>query len=207
MTQSNVLNCSGALPSLPCECFQVAADGEHATVFLREWPADAVGRYCGGQLVVHSTFGTFGHTWVSCAGPFKQFLLGLSFDSLMGKCFGERARVYDGEATFNTVARDILMARKAKELSAEEAAELWADWHYHRETIEGAEDGFYLTMDSLQGVDGDSRNSVLSEPGVAVCQKDDPQAAGFWAELWPLICEVLRPAVSSAGVIEFSTTT
>lgn len=207
MTQPSVSNCSSVLQSLPCECFQVGTAGEHATVFLREWAPVSGGRYWGGELVVHSTYGTFGHTWTTCAVPFKQFLLRSSFASLMGKFFGERVHVYDGEATFKAVARDILKARHAKELSADEAAELWDDWYCNQDTIEGAEDGFYLTMDSLLEPPGANRNSILREPSMSVCRKDNPQATGFWAELWPLVCEVLRPAVLSAGAIEFSTTT
>lgn len=175
--------------TVPCVCFTVHQAGEYATVFLRAWETTRANSRAmfGGELVVHSSFGTYGYTWPSCGKPFLQFIASISYDSLIGKCFGADAWRYDGAATFLEVVRALLRLRRDDDVGPSEARELWSEWWDRKSVVEHSLEGFYLTAAELCGDVDSAGDALFTERAQYECRKPNPQAVGFWNVLWPSI--------------------
>ncbi|WP_157641874.1 hypothetical protein [Burkholderia ubonensis] len=186
-----------------CDIYRVWSKGEYATFCLDEWSWDALGdpsrRRYGGELLVHSSFGQFCHTWNSCAVPFKQFLLGIGFDSFMTKCLGDDYLVFDGGASVKKVKQAILQNRREEGLSAEDARELWDEVDMVSETAEDSEAGFHIALADVCGEEtiGSSSDYVVRVPS--------SQAEGFWRELWPEFKAMLETALNAPATITVAT--
>lgn len=178
-----------------CEMYRVRVKGESATFCLDQWARDSLGtparRIYGGELLVHSSFGQFCHTWNSCAVPFKQFLLGIDFDSFMTKCLGKDFLVFDGAASVAKVKQTILEHRREEGISADDARELWDSIEDVGETAVSSEEGFHIALADICGEEtiGSTSDFVVHVPS--------SQAVGFWRELWPEFKAMLLEAISS----------
>ena len=80
---------------------------EWATICLREWSVggesvDERLRYCG-EILIHSTFGSWAHQWGYLSRPFRQFLLEAEFDYVFTKVLGEKFQVFDGEGSLENL--------------------------------------------------------------------------------------------------------
>lgn len=167
-----------------CDAYRVSVKGEHATVCIADWASIEQGRAprFGGEILVHSSFGSFGNTWTHCAVPFKQFLIGIGFDSFMKKCFGSDFMEFDGPASVAEVKAELLRLRRRDELSSEAALEQWEVISQADEVAESSVLAFHLTLSGILG-----EETALGSAEHFVVQKVNSQARGFWDELWPHI--------------------
>lgn len=166
------------------DAYRVSVNGEHATVCIADWASVEKGRAprFGGEILVHSSFGSFGNTWTHCAEPFKQFLAGMGFDSFMKKCFGADLMEFDGHASVSEVKAELLRLRRGNELSAQAASEQWEVISQAEEIAESSALAFHLTLSGILG-----EETALGSAEHFVVQKVSSQARGFWDELWPHI--------------------
>lgn len=181
-----------------CEMYRVSRDGEYATICVATW-TNETGRHpsFGGEILVHSSFGAFCHTWSNCAEPFKQFLLGIRFDSFMLKCLGNDFNVFDGEASIKQVKQALLTLRRTREFNTDTAAEFWDDLMGFADVAASSEESFYRELsDFCENIDG------LGEPGDYVVQAPDQQATGFWQQLWPIFKTMLESELTAAPLLE-----
>lgn len=100
-----------------CERYSVLNGHEHATVVLRCWdnppPAGSSrGMYYCGEIMIHSTFGSWANTWTACGVPFKRFLIGAEFGYVFTKFMGADLERFDGEATLKQIKSDIIRQRR-----------------------------------------------------------------------------------------------
>lgn len=140
-----------------------------------------------GCLMVHSSFGTWGHDWVNLGQGFESFLQGAGYDSLMGKLTGER-REFDYHASLASWKRHLVMARRTRNLTEEQLREVWDA------TCFGAECGAELFAHRLvEGRPLEMRDHPLwSEPASYVVCRPSERAQGFWREIWPMFVSHLR---------------
>lgn len=185
------MNCSKST----CEMYRVRANGEYATVCLSVWSRETVAQpsqqVYGGEILVHSSFGTFCHTWNHCAVPFKQFLLSISFESFMMKCLGEEFESFDGLASVASVKTAILESRREEGLSADDARNLWDELDLVSDEAQSCEYAFHHVLSDLCTEEsiGASTEFVVTTPS--------NQAKGFWRELWPHFLAMLEAEVNS----------
>ncbi|KVP39726.1 hypothetical protein [Burkholderia ubonensis] len=178
--------------------YRVWSKGEYATFCLDEWSWESLGNptrsVYGGELLVHSSFGQFCHTWNSCAVPFKQFLLNIGFDSFMTKCLGEDYLVFDGSASVEQVKQAIQQQRREEGLSAEEARELWDELETVSETAESSEEGFHIALAEV------CREDTIGSSSEYAVRVPSSQAEGFWRELWPEFKAMLEAALKEPAI-------
>ena len=112
------------------ECYEVRdgrRGGEWANITLASWdnpPQPGYTRtsmYYGGEIQIHSSFGSWGHSWSSCAVPFKRFLIGAEFDYVFTKFMGTKLDRFDGEASAREVLKWIIEDRRHNGMSKAEA--------------------------------------------------------------------------------------
>ena len=73
--------------------------------------------YHGGDLLVHSDFGTYGYSWVHCGEPLKQFLQHCGKHYLVMKLLEGARLEFDSENTTKALLEDIIYRRKQQEIS------------------------------------------------------------------------------------------
>lgn len=173
-----------------CDMYRIAVNGEYATICLAEWTRTMRDklekRIFGGEILVHSSYGSYCHTWTACAVPFKQFLTRITFDSFMAKCLGNDYMVFDGAASVEQVKQAIIRQRDDEELAAEFASELLDELEAAREIAEGSEDAFHIALADL------CNDDTIGSSGDYVVRKPSCQAQGFWRELWPEFISMLN---------------
>ncbi|WP_434715660.1 hypothetical protein [Paraburkholderia sp. A3RO-2L] len=180
-----------------CEMYRICSNGEYATVCISDWSVAAVGasqrtRY-GGEILVNSSFGTFCHAWDNCAVPFKAFLLNISFESFMTKCLGGVFERFDGLASLENVKRAILEIRREEGLSADDARDKWDELAMGSDEAQSCEYAFHHVLEDICTEDsiGNSTEYVATSP----CH----QARGFWRELWPHFCDIIKTELLPGG--------
>ncbi|HDR9105399.1 TPA: hypothetical protein QDB04_002240 [Burkholderia vietnamiensis] len=181
-----------------CELYRISRNSEYATVCISDWTVSAVGASqrtsYGGEILVNSSFGTFCYSWDNCAIPFKAFLLNISFESFMTKCLGSAFKRFDGLASLENVKRAILEIRREEGLSADDARDKWEELAMVSDEAQSCEYAFHHVLEDICTEDaiGNSTEFVATSP----C----PQARGFWHELWPHFCDILKAELLSDEV-------
>ncbi|MBU9200192.1 hypothetical protein KTD31_02075 [Burkholderia multivorans] len=169
--------------------YRIRNNGEYATVCVSDWTVEAVGAShrtsYGGEILVHSSFGSFCHAWTNCAIPFKAFLLNISFESFMVKSLGNAFEQFDGLASVENVKRAILESRREEGLSAEDARDKWDELALVGDAARSCEYAFHQVLDEICTED------TIGTTTEFVARNPSHQAKGFWRELWPHFCEVL----------------
>lgn len=187
------------------DCYRVRANGEWATICVREWTVGDCQltsekiRYCG-EILIHSTFGSWGNSWTHCGCRFKKFLTFADFDYVFTKFMGADLNRFDGEKSLKSLYRRIIEARRDGSLDKEDARELWAEVHDHDESLTRSVD---MWVEVLSRISMDTRSRdikrILEEPWCMTEDSDDASAVGFWRDLWPdfkqaLLAEISEPA-------------
>jgi hypothetical protein len=196
------------------ECYEVRDDrrgGEWANITLACWDNPPQGytrtsMYYGGEIQIHSSFGSWGHFWSSCAVPFKRFLIGAEFDYVFTKFMGTKLDRFDGEASAREVLKWIIEDRRRNGMSKAEAREAWEAFDDVRSMAECSEYDFGTAMmDVARSLDQrHPMHDNFADPcGWPKVTKYDMQAQGFWRQLWPLFIEALKaeaeqPALQAA---------
>lgn len=177
------------------ECYLVRNRGEYASICVAEWtrPTNQGSdiQYCG-EIMIHSSFGSWGNAWMSCGEPFKKFLLGLGFDYLFTKFMGNELWRFDGHSSLDAVLEQLIQHRREELLSKTEARELWDALVSERERAECSLHDFVTVMNEVAEDKSHAVQSLLSEPWEMQRTKHDCQAEGFWRDLWPQFIAALK---------------
>ena len=175
----------------PCETYQVRNKGEWATICLRQWTRESTDghpRHCG-EIMIHSSFGSWANSWGHCGTPFKSFLASLEFGYLFGKLMGTDLRKFDGEGSVKAIKQLILECRRGKRychVSKDEAREAWDAVENSSSEAESSLDAFVRVLrDVYDERIGDGLREQFEEPWNHSVDKDNPQAVGFWDHIWP----------------------
>jgi hypothetical protein len=189
--------------------------GEHVTLFtIREgweWGNIFVRPVAGGaEVVAHSTFGTYGHTWVAMGGDWREFLSSCSREYAMRKLAGQsydvpldrdefaaamRSEVDDYEKGVldswgildPDQERRIKFCRDAldDEWAWEDVPQQALFWHFNQRAC-GAPYAMELYETRLT--------------------KINPQVAGFWETIWtPFMGALLAQGIEAATADETGT--
>ncbi|ASK91834.1 MULTISPECIES: hypothetical protein [Xanthomonas] len=169
-------------------CFTIAANGEHGRFYLTEGnePDRRGGTTYWCVLVCHTTFGTVGHTWNSMGGPASWFLGKIGRDYAIGKLWGAQSQIFCGEKAVADIRRLIIDDRRQGEVSRDEARDRYdvlrdgIDSESHLGMLVEREDWLYESL--LYG-------------GHQIGKVDNPQALGFWQNLWPAFIAELTTQV------------
>lgn len=186
---------------------------EWATICVRDWTMDGkpVGertRYCG-EILIHSSFGSWGHQWAHLGQPFPEFLLDVEFDYFFTKLMGSDLQVFDGEGSVRHLRQQIVEHRKTADLTKGAARALWQEIDACQNECEDSNASFVEQMrdiadrfndgysfdseiESLSEAERDAVVQLLQEPWELTTTKAHPQATGFWRDLWPVFVEQLR---------------
>lgn len=156
----------------------VRANGEYGDFYLLEGSEPAAdGRtrhWC--QLTCNTAFGVVGHTWCSMGMPAARFLAKVGKSYVLDKLWGLDSEVYDEEAARSGLVRVILQQRRGRDWDAEQTrdaydevldADLATEAHYF--IFVGERSWLY----------------DLCMNGSVRYKHANPQAEGFWEDLWP----------------------
>lgn len=185
------------------DAYAIRKNLEWATICVVEFPSRQVDshkseKYCvyGGEILIHSSFGSYGYSWNNLGEPFRRFLVNVDFGYLFSKLKGGDLFIYDGEKTFQEILQRVLDNRLEKAICKSAARSLWDALQDERERIESS-------IHDLVDVARDIQSSycrewdysimrLLNEPWEYAAKKYDGQCEGFWRKLWPLFRHELQ---------------
>lgn len=142
------------------EAYRIRNKGEYATICVRSWSRRTATdiMYCG-EILIHSSFGSWANQWTACAVPFPKFLATSDFDYIFEKFMGSDLRVFDVEATYKQIkARypdntdlDSCSARHAQTemefyMALRDCAEVKEPWEYRQTRYDYGAVGFWKTI-------------------------------------------------------------
>lgn len=182
------------------QVYRVRNNGEWATIAIREWRTapdpmcGGISRECG-EILIHSSFGTWAYQWGNLGIPFRHFLLKANFDYVFTKFMGDDLQCFDGEARVRAVFKMILRYSRESYLTKDQARELWDEVRSVASQAECDEREFGEAMLHVRHqIDDDNPMAdYFSDPMEwPRLTRDDCQAVGFWRELWPHFVNHLR---------------
>lgn len=152
---------------------------EHGTFFVVE----GCERHSNGdirywaQLTCNTAFGIVGTFFGSMGSPAAQFLSHCNKDYIIGRLWGLRSDVYDGGVAQRELRRSVLSDRKQRELTHDEA----------RDLLDAIDCADLDTEHGFQALVYGNRHfyQSFSEGGGSDYKVPNPQAEGFWEDLWP----------------------
>lgn len=179
------------------EAYRVRTAGnEWATIVLFGWQAtgnDGTPRECG-EILIHSSFGSWANSWGHLGTPFKNFLLKAERDYIATKFMGTDAYKFDGALTVRELRRRLLRWRREGQLNKDEARQLW-DYIEEREVeLECSTHDFVGAMQQgeTELVSSKAMRCFLQEPWEHLATSLGIQFAGFWREVWPVFLGALK---------------
>lgn len=168
---------------------------EHGTFFVvegREYRDNADTRYWA-QLTCNTAFGVVGTFFGSMGAPAAQFLRRCRKGYILGRLWGLETEIYDSAEARDGLHRLVCRDRRSGDLSRDEARELWDE-------VDTAE---FDTEYHFQALVYGNRHLYqhFSEGGGSDYKVPNPQAEGFWQDLWPgFLAELTQRAeVTSHG--------
>jgi len=181
--------------------YRVRADGEWATIVLFGWerPDGARTRHAG-EILIHSSFGSWANSWSNCGSSIQEFIAQVDFQYLFLKFMGDKLYVYDGEGTYLNVLRKIRHARREAVFTKDMARFIYGHvvdakheiFSSLNEMVEVMREGHRLACEEMFGADAFDNicnvralDNWFEEPWEMRARKYDEQPAGFWRELWP----------------------
>lgn len=193
-----------------CDVYEVRKDGEYATMALRQWDdretAGDTGRIrFGGEVLINSSFGSFCETWSYTSVSFKEFLTGVSYSSFMTKCLGLSARVYCPEKTVQLFTDMVNTILAQEDLTPAQAVKVLEVFNEELAVVDQADTptGFVAAIDAA--AESDEFEGILTKAQLEMVfgearmlkgMKPNPQAVGFWEQLWPELVAQLKLEVA-----------
>ncbi len=150
-----------------------------------------------GTVCFTSTFGEGGHTFTNM-GPrtLKQFLTRVDFSYLSQKVFGERARVLDAKKSLEGMRKTVLDALSEAEITEDAAREL----NEALDTVERS--NYHNTSEFTHAIHVEAGEAFMRlELWHDIVMMPNPQAVGFWEEIWlPFVRTLLAEASTGSPV-------
>lgn len=154
----------------------------------------------GGAISIQSDYGTYAYTWTAIGdGQFIKFLCLLDFDYFMKKTCGDYY-VFDHDKSMDGIKRQIIERRRDKlfhEMTKEQAREAWDDLERYGANATNSGDMFVSDILSSRALadffdGGDYYTNIAS-------YKPNPQAVGFWNEIWPHLVAAWQVEMAQAA--------
>lgn len=172
----------------PATCYTVRNGWAWAYIFVRhgtshDRPSGDARHWV--HVSVISDYGEFGYCWSHIGEDWRAFLSGLNFGYAMRKMLGARLDVpLDVDEAFEKAKAIVLRYRRGQSLDRKDARALFDAI----EDSSGADD----CRDFLRRWD-DNSGGLFYRYELWDCRwdKPNPQAEGFWSEIWPHFCAAL----------------
>lgn len=158
--------------------YRVLRNGESATIALGDWAnpkADGKPVTYSGELLVHSTLGSFSYIGHCCTVPFKQFLANIDFNGFVQNCLGRAYQEFDSQETVAKLKRAVLYLRRSKVYRSQTAWDLWEKLDAQRSEAE-----LFSVVEAFSGP-----GSALESWETYRSYRPTAQALSLWNKLWP----------------------
>lgn len=135
---------------------------------------------------------TFTHYWSHTGTEdFRDFLAELDYSYFMKKTTANKGFVFDLDASFQEMKRNLCVARREDDfLTKEKAREVWKDMHrIYKNSAACSTDYFYHDFEESLYVEELLDNEVWELPDMEV---PDVHCAFFWNNVWPALLEEFR---------------
>ncbi len=152
--------------------------GGWADITLREWEG-------GGSFQCQSDFGNFAHVWGSI-GPrtLREFLCELDKDYFLKKTRSEDYRRFSVEKSCQQLRKDIIEARRCKDLTKRDARLCWEEVDEIEDRVDSLDDYMHRIYNCSEIIDELYCGDYY---GIPDCSEYDLMCDLFWERVWPHI--------------------
>lgn len=165
------------------EVFRVRHGYEWATIMIEGWSSELGPER--GELVVHSSFGTWGYQWGNMGVPIKDFLLKAGMDYMIEKLAGGSAREFNFEASLACWTRHLVAARRRREISADEFRDAW-------DASRGRQCSLEMFLHRISESDPGGGAPLWHDAERYAVFQHSRQFRAFWDGLWSVFMQRLR---------------
>ena len=175
------------------ESYALSDGFDGGTVLLREWTQqrkDGIS-HCG-EILFHTSYGSYAYTWISMACRLKQFLSDAARRGergyIMGKFAGSELMEPDIEATVKRFREEVCRDRRDRRLTKDQARKDW-------ETIDDYE------HDSLERlIDAVSETKTFGGDAYEyIEQRMKPAHVHFWESIFVPFCSYLAGEIQAVA--------
>lgn len=174
--------------------YNIRRNGEWGTFYVRQGVGDQGKHWC--ELTCNTSFGVVGHYWSHMGCPAGEFLADVSKGYLLVKLWGMNSTVFDPDKAIADAKRALFESRRSGELTEDEARDVYDELN----AGSGDEHGWHLLVDRCDWL---YRRMI---DGAGYGKVPNPQAEGFYRELWPAFIAELT-ATTQAQAPRTATTT
>ncbi len=187
------------------ECYEIRdGKGEWATIALADWerPSPEGQPYYSGQILIHSSYGSWANSWSHCGSPFKEFLQKIEFLYTFRKFMGSDLGEFDPEKSLKGVRERLCEHRKHAWLKKDDARALWDGINDVEDQLGSSEHGWVAGLEYVrrdlydQGRPEAAR--FLDEPWEFITKSPKEGPRMFWDTLWSLFIQALKEETSGA---------
>lgn len=169
-------------------CYRMRHNSEWATVIIDGYHLPQQDRH-GGELMIHSSYGTFAHHWGHAGEEFRKFLIGLSKDYLLGKLVPQKDLYeYDNVGSLRALRQHILEHRHQGYFTKKWARKVW--------DASCDLDSFLTSREFIAACEADEDLRKLNEPWDFCRTKQCTRYDHFWNEIWVPFVNQLKEEVS-----------
>jgi hypothetical protein len=136
-----------------------------------------------GYFSTVSDYGEYAYWWTHAGACFRRFLTQICTDSLLNKIAPRRE--YDSDATLKAAKRQILEARRGREVTAEDARCEW-ERLYDNSWLESSE--AYAAW---------YRETELPDAHECYRERRNPQSVAFVEHVWPVFVAAIRAELAA----------
>jgi hypothetical protein len=169
------------------EAYNLRFGHDWGTVLLREWRTDPQGGSCrhAGEILFHTSYGTYAYIWSCMANPLKQFLTSAARRGecgyIMSKFAGAELMEVDNEATANAYREVVLGDRREGRLTKEQARD---DWEVIKLSEGGSIETLVNAVAETNTFDGNCHEYIRN--------RMKPAHRHFWNEVFVPFCKHLE---------------
>lgn len=199
------------------EVYHVRAQHEWATIVIKGWQLQRTERDPQevGEILVHSSFGSWAYQWGHLGKPFKQWLATMDDAGyIAAKFLGANAVEFDGPATLKALRQRLLESRREGGMRKNDARAIWDFIEENSEALESDEHTFVNVMMDCQdqadwqdpdpfnkyGIPGPGKGAryFLQEPWERISRTMSRRFKSFWTILIPPFLEQLKQELAQA---------
>jgi hypothetical protein len=167
------------------DSYTIRNEGEWSKIFIEQGQRPDGTRW--GYISFVSTFGNRGHVFSHIGPPsLEQFLIGCDWDYLAGKFWGLEREVFDFNASVKGLRKQVLLARRAGDLTKDEAFDCWCEIS----ELEDCNNADWFAADIWFNQEHLAKHFCAD--GSPAMKRPNPQCEGFRDYIWRPFCDYLR---------------
>ena len=181
-------------------CFSVRHEDEWACICVEGWerPRNDGSACYVGEVLIHSSFGSYAHQWGAMGVPVEQFLAQIECGYAATKFLGAKASVFSESRTRANILDHLRRYRRQGRLTLQQARVFWGSIQADHFPDEEAAVRSMREAAENAGIESHSL-TLVDEPWDVLRNEPNPAFSRFWDTLWRPFVAHLQASTTAAA--------